>query len=196
MHLGPTSAPLVAGVVAALAALLVFLVVHHVWIRPIWMITAPGALIAILGGLAIGWAYAHVRIGLPAAPWTAPAVFVWILGVLTPAIALSYTHGPLFDLATATIPPGQGRAVAGHLVLELLVTATIAGAAIGYGLGRTPTAAGASALAALAFAIGPGHNIPMFGTNPLALKGHAIVVIIAATLAVTLVQVDAVLRRP
>ena len=57
---------------------MVFLTIHHFWIRPIWFIALPGSMIAALGGLAVGWAYDEVRGGLPPHPWTAVAVFVLV----------------------------------------------------------------------------------------------------------------------
>ena len=46
-----------------------FLALHHLWIEPIWFILVPGLVVAVLGGLAIGWAYAEIRVGLPTRPW-------------------------------------------------------------------------------------------------------------------------------
>lgn len=195
VSLAPTSAALLSGVIASLAAFVVFLAVHHFWIRPIWMIALPGSLIAIVGGLAVGWAYSLVRESLPGSPWTAPAVLAGMIAILAPAVALSYTHGPLFDLSTATIPAGEGRAVAIRAVLELLLTATLVGAIAGAWLGRSAMASFAVALAGLALAVGPGHNIPMFGTAAPGLKGHAIVLVVATVVAFTLVHVEAALRR-
>lgn len=62
---------LIAVVLASLAGLLVFLVIHHIWILPIWFIVSPGLVIAVLGGLAVGWSYYEIRLGLPSRPWTA-----------------------------------------------------------------------------------------------------------------------------
>ena len=69
---------LIAGGLAGVAGLLVFLTVHHFWIKPIWFILPPGAVIAGLGGLAVGWAYAEIRAGLPPRPWTALAVMALV----------------------------------------------------------------------------------------------------------------------
>jgi len=184
-----------AGVLSGVLGLFVFLVIHHIWIKPIWMIFVPGLLIAVAGGAAIGWAYFYIRASLPARPWNSLAMLAIIIGVLAPGMALSFTHGPLFDLATAKIPTGQGWAVAARFGLELALTSTIAGALIGAWLGGTPVAAASMAVAGLAFALGPGHNIPMFGTNPLAFKGHAIVLFIAVPVAFVLVEGTVLLSR-
>ncbi|MBI3733405.1 MAG: hypothetical protein HY259_08110, partial [Chloroflexi bacterium] len=60
---------LIAGVLAGVAGLLVFLTIHHFWIEPIWFILPAGLVIAALGGLAVGWSYAEIRVGLPPRPW-------------------------------------------------------------------------------------------------------------------------------
>ena len=49
-------ASLIPGVLAGVAGLLVFLEIHHVWIKPIWFILPSGLMIAAAGGLAVGWA--------------------------------------------------------------------------------------------------------------------------------------------
>ena len=45
---------LIAGILASMAGLLVFLVIHYFWIRPIWFILPAGAPIAAIGGLVVG----------------------------------------------------------------------------------------------------------------------------------------------
>ncbi len=185
---------LAAGVSASVVGLLVFLVVHQLWIKPIWFIMPAGLPVAVIGGLAVGWAYFHIRSGLPSRPWNSAAMVGIILALLLPGMLLSFTHGPLFDLATAKVPPGQGWRVFTHFALELVVPALLVGAAGGWWLGRSISAALATALAGLALALGPGHNIPMFGTSPLAWKGHAIVLIIALASAITLVESEALVR--
>jgi hypothetical protein len=154
--------------------LLVFLVVHHLWIKPIWFIALPGLLIAALGGAALGWAYSFIARAMPDRPWSWLAVLAIIVAVLLPGALLSLTHGPLFDLKTASIPPGQGGRVALRFALELVVPAIIVGYALGAWLGGSTKAALAMGLAGLALALGPGHNVPMFGTNPAAIKGFVL----------------------
>jgi hypothetical protein len=195
MALAPTTAALVAGIASGVAGLIVFLAIHHVWIKPIWFIAPPGLAIAALGGLALGWAYKEIRLGLPAPPWTALSVCGLMLAILLPAVLLSFTHGPLFDLATATIPPGQGRRVAVRVALELGLTAIVMGALAGWLIGRSGRATLATALAGFAFALGPGHNIPMFGTNPRAFKGLAIMAVVVVASSFCLVEVEARLGR-
>lgn len=195
MALGPTPAALVAGVIAGVTGLVAFLAIHHVWIKPIWFIAPAGIAIAALGGLAVGWAYGELRAGLPPRPWTSLSVSALIVTILLPAVLLSFTHGPLFDLATATIPPGQGRRVAVRFALELLLTATAMGALAGRVLGQSTRAMLATALAGFAFALGPGHNIPMFGTNPRAWKGLALMLAAVLVSSFSLVEAESRLAR-
>ena len=49
-----------------------------------------------------------------------------------------------------------------RFVLDLVLMAGVVGALIGWFVGRTRQAVAAMALAGVAFALGPGHNIPFF----------------------------------
>jgi hypothetical protein len=108
---------------------------------------------------------------------------------------LSFSHGPLFDLKTGRIPEGEQATVMVHFAFELVLTAGIAGALAGYTLRRTRGAALSTAVAGIAWAFGPGHNIPMFGTNPAAFKGHAIVLLVALVACITLVETAALAEK-
>ena len=63
-----SKASITSGILAGAAGLLVFLVIHHVWIKPIWFILPLGLVIAAIGGLAVGWAYSELLPYLPADP--------------------------------------------------------------------------------------------------------------------------------
>jgi hypothetical protein len=178
-----------------MGGLLTFLLVHHVWIAPIWFITPAGLVVAAFGGLAIGWSYWHLSPSLPARPLAALAMFAVVVAMLLPGMLLSFTHGPLFDLKTGRIPEGRGGAVAAHFVLELALPAALVGALTGYALRRSALASIATALAGVAWTLGPGHNIPMFGTEPAAFKGHAIVLIVAFAACVALVETAALVVK-
>ena len=157
----------IAGVVAGLAGLLAFLVLHALWLVPIWFILPVGLLVAGGGGLAVGWAYAELRHRLPRRPWTALAV-VGVIGViLVPAFVLAELQAPVFTVT----PAGPVQTVATSLIVarfvgDLLATATLVGGLVGGWLGRTRRAALATAVAGLVFALGPGHNIPFLGGTP------------------------------
>ena len=115
----PVGSSISAGVLSGVVGLLVFLLIHHVWIKPIWMIFVPGFLIAAVGGVAVGWAYFHVQASLPPRPWNSLAVLAIITAILLPGVLLSFTHGPLFDLAIATIPDRKStRLNSSHLKLS------------------------------------------------------------------------------
>jgi len=182
---------LIAGVLAGLAGLLVFLTVHHFWIKPIWFILPPGGVIAGLGGLAVGWSYAEIQAGLPPRPWTALAILLLIAAILAPAMLIAEWRGQLTDFSAGSIPPQDMGKVIVHVLAELLLTATLVGGAAGWWLGRSPRAAAATALAGLVFAIGPGHNIPLLGGTPAASKGVILLVLIIAVASVVLVEAQA-----
>jgi len=179
---------LIAGVLAGMAGLLVFLIIHHYWIRPIWFILPFGLFVAGLGGLAVGWAYHELSPNLPAPPWNGLA-FVALIGIiLAPAILLAEIRQPLFSIAEGeaelAVPIWYAVAV---FILELLVTAALVGGLAGWLIGHTPRAALATALAGFIFALGPGHNIPFLGSTPGTLKG--IVILLAIILSATIVLV-------
>ncbi len=187
---------LIAGLLSGGAGLLVFLTIHHFWIKPIWFIAPPGLVIAALGGLAVGWAYSEIQTALPPRPWTSLAIFAIVAGTLTPAILLAQLRPPPLDISTGAIIDGSSTGfVIARVVIELLFTATLVGALIGLLLVRTPQAALAMALASLVFAIGPGHNIPFLGNTPAVGKGIVLLIAIIATSSIVLVESDAWLSR-
>lgn len=179
---------LIAGVCAGIAGLLTFLVIHHFWIQPIWFIMPVGLIIAALGGVAVGWSYAEIYSALPTRPWTFLTVTAIIAAILAPSIVLSQLRAPLIDPVTSSIPPQGGTRAALHFVFELVVTAMLIGGALGWFLGYTPRAALATAITGLAYALGPGHNIPLLGNTPAVGKG--IVLLLAITLTSTFVLVE------
>ncbi len=122
---------LIAGMISGAAGLLVFLAIHHVWIRPIWGILPIGSLLAGLGGLAVGWAYAEIQIGLPPRPWTAAAVFALIAVTLIPGALLAQLRPPPLDITTGTLISGTPAGIALRFFLELLLTAALVGGLAG-----------------------------------------------------------------
>ncbi|MCC7165536.1 MAG: hypothetical protein IT331_23765 [Anaerolineae bacterium] len=186
------NAALVAGLLSGIAGLLVFLTIHHFWIKPIWFILPPGLLIAILGGLVVGWSYVEINPGLPPRPWTSLAVFVLIGATLTPAILLAQLRPPPLDFSTGAILDGSSTGgVIARFSIELLLTATVIGGLAGWWLGHTPRAALATALAGFVFALGPGHNIPFLGNTPAVGKGILLLVVIIGISAIVLVESQA-----
>ena len=187
---------LVAGVLAGIAGLLVFLAVHHLWIVPIWFILPPGLVLAGLGGLAVGWAYGEVHPRLPPRPWRHVAWSGFVGLTLVPAFVLAELRPALFDAGTGELMPGMSvGGVATHFAAELLLPATIVGA-VGGRLLAGNRAACITGLAGLVFALGPGHNIPLLGGTPGAAKGAILLLAIVAVSTVVLVECHAWLARP
>jgi hypothetical protein len=191
----PMSAEITAGVIAGIAGLLVFLIIHHFWILPIWFILPPGLLIAGLGGAAAGWSYIELSAGLPPRPWTVLAIIALYALMLAPAMVLPQFREPLIDMATFNIKVGQGGRAVMTFVLELLLPAGIIGALAGWLIGRTPQAALATALAGMMIALGPGHNIPFLPTQETATKGAVLLFASLITSCVVMVEAAEWLKR-
>ena len=186
--------PLIAGLLSGFAGLLVFLVIHHIWIKPIWFILPVGLVIAAAGGLAAGWAYTELLPNLPGRPWT---FLVWaglVSLTLAPAVILAQLRPPVFTGtgmdATATITVAQGVVI---FVRDLLLTAAATGGLAGWLIGRTWRAALATALAGFVFALGPGHNVPFLGNTPATGKGILLLLAVILSASVVLVEVQAAL---
>ena len=188
-------AALISGVLAGIAGLLVFLTIHHFWIRPIWFILPVGALMAAGGGLAVGWAYTELLPGLPPRPWSAVVLIAVIGACLTPAVILAQLRPPMFTAMSenAQLTVSTGRAVA-IFVFQLLLTAAGVGALAGWWIGGSGRAALATAVAGLVFALGPGHNIPFLGNTPATGKGIVLLLSVVVVSAVVLVEAEFALR--
>lgn len=178
-----------AGVFSGIAGVLVFLLIHHFWITPIWFVLPLGLMIAGIGGAVVGWAYTELQPGLPPRPWTTLAMAILIVVILLPAIILAELRRPLFDVTgnEAALSVTMGK-VATIFVLELLVTSASVGGIAGLLIGRSWQAALATALAGFIFALGPGHNIPLIGGTSGV--GKEIVIMIAIILVSALVLVE------
>jgi hypothetical protein len=175
----------IAGLLAGLTGLLVFLTIHHFWITPIWFILPIGLVLAAAGGLAIGWCYRELAPHLPPRPWTTLAMIGLISAILLPAIILAEISPPLFAMADGEAKLAVSvRHATVTFILELLVTSTLTGGLAGWLISRTGRAALATSLAGFVFALGPGHNIPFIGNMGGTGKGLAILaaIIIPATL--------------
>ena len=94
---------LLAGAFSGAAGLIVFLVIYHFWIMPIWFILPVGLLIAALGGLAVGWSYAGLHPNLPSHPWSIISWMVLIGFILLPSIIMAEIRAPMFEVS---IPGG------------------------------------------------------------------------------------------
>lgn len=189
------NAVLSAGALSGIAGLLVFLVIHHFWIRPIWFILPVGLLVAAGGGMAVGWAYSELLPGLPPRPWSAVVLIAVIGACLTPAVILAQLRPPMFTAMSenAQLTVSTGRAVA-IFVFQLLLTAAGVGALAGWWIGGSGRAALATALAGTVFALGPGHNIPFLGNTPATGKGIVLLLSVVVVSAVVLVESEFALR--
>lgn len=190
------TAALIAGAISGAAGLIVFLAIHHYWIMPIWFIFPIGVVFAALGGAAAGWAYYELLPAMPARPWSSLGLIALIVFILAPSIILAEIRSPLFDISdpdNATLAVSTGQAVL-VFTAELALTSLAMGALLGWLIGRTWSAALATAVAGLAFALGPGHNIPFLGSTPATLKGVSILLIVIIVSALVLVEVEWRLR--
>ena len=185
------------GAVAGLAGLGVFLTLHQVWIVPIWSIAPVGAVIAAAAGAAVGAACDAVAVrGLPR-PVRALAILTGSAFVLAPSLILGELRGPLFRIG----PDGRGvPLVSATDALTAfgihLASATAMGALLGALLGRTRRASASMALAGLAIALGPGHNIPMLGGTPATATQLAILGAAFTVASVVLVELGASRASP
>lgn len=182
----------ISGVLSGMAGMLAFLVVHHLWIMPIWFILPLGLLIAAAGGAAVGWAYDELLPHLPPRPWTAVAIIGLIWAILLPGIVLAEVREPFFHLqadGSSVLAVSVGRATIGF-ILELLVTAVIVGALAGWLIAGTRRAALATAVSGFIFALGPGHNIPLIGGSNLFYLGKELAIMMAIIVVSSLVLVE------
>jgi len=189
-------ASLIAGMLAGVAGLLVFLVIHHLWIKPIWFILPFGLVIAVPGGLAIGWAYCELLPRLPVRPWTIIAWFSLIGLTLAPAVVIAQLRPPLFTGSGMNVIAGISVAQAIVIfMLDLLLPAAIIGGLAGWLFGRTERAALKTSLAGFVFALGPGHNVPFLGNQPATGKGIILLIAIVLAASIVLVEGHAALRN-
>lgn len=186
-----------AGVAAGLVGFVTFLLIHHAWIVPIWFIAPVGGLLAAGGGAAVGAAYAELRPHLAPRPFTIVAVVAVVGVVLLPAFVIAELRGPIFAMAAngggSLLVPGEEAAA--DVVVGLFGTATATGAALGWFIARRRRAAWTTAAAALAFAVGPGHNIPLLGGTGAVAKEIAILAAVVGVASVVLVEGHAWLAR-
>lgn len=162
---GRSVAPAVApGIAAGVTGFVVFLVLHEVWILPIWFVAPLGFGIAVVGGATVSWAYLHVERHLPAGllrRWLVVAGGAVV--VLAPSLVVAWVGDPYFTVVDGVrVATGDVSVVAARFILEFLVVTTLAGAVLGWLVTRTRRGTLAVAAAALAFALGPGHNLPFF----------------------------------
>lgn len=161
-----TSRYALAGALAGLAGFLAFLLIHQALIVPIWFIAPLGAVVAVLAGVLVAWAFEALRPRLPRNTWLAVLAFTALLTLTQ--VAAYFASSVQEPIATMVFRnqalPGRLGTILTRFAIDLFLTSAIAGALAGWLIGRSTPAAGRMALAALGFAIGPGHNTPFFAT--------------------------------
>ena len=147
---------LVSGAMSGLVSLLVFMVVHAIWITPIRFVLPLGIVLAGGGGMVVSWAYTEIKHRLPLPPWTVLAIAAIVFATLLPGFVLAQLHPLLIDLEGTLLV--NVPVLIRHFIPDLLDTAFAMGVLIGWWLGRSKRAALATGLAGVTFALGPGHN--------------------------------------
>lgn len=196
-RVGASVAP---GVAAGVVGLAVFLTLHALWIVPIWFVAPLGLAIAVVGGAVVSWAYLHVEPHLPArmgSRWLAIAGGAVL--ILTPSLVIAWAGEPYFTVVDGVrVATGDVSTVAGRFVVEFLLVTTLAGIVVGWVVTRTRRGTLAMAAAALAFALGPGHNLPFFHvvTAPMAARTAVLLTLAPIFVAsAVFVAVDSVPRQ-
>lgn len=152
-----------AGMFAGITGLVVFLTIHHFTITPIWFILPVGLILSMVGGAAVGWAFAEMRSHLVSnAIWSALILAMLLSLTQVPGFLIGQRFGPVIDIQNETILQGMTAEIIRRFAFDLIFMAGMVGALLGWFVGRTQRAALSMAIAGIAFAIGPGHNIPFF----------------------------------
>lgn len=182
-----------AGIASGLAGLATFLVLHAIWITPIWNILVVGVLISGFGGwLAIrcyGYAsrLANGRLG------SYGLVFAGVSLTLVPSVVLTIVLPPLLETENGEIvrPLNVSWLVSGFFV-NLLIPTFLAGAAMGWLLTKRRTTAALFGGMGLLMGLGPGHNIPLFGAATAAQWGMVLALTFVPMAAAAVVLVEGV----
>lgn len=187
------SAARFSGFLAGLSGLAVFLVVHALWILPIWFILPIGIPLAGIGGVTVGWAYSDIAHRLPPRPWRTIAVAALVSLILFPSILMAQLRPPMFIVSgsgIAVLMMGVPEVVL-RFIGELLIPASITGGLLGAWLGRTRRTTIAMSIAGFMLALGPGHNVPFLGNTSGVGKEITIIALVNIVSALTLVEVHA-----
>lgn len=182
----PLRASLLGGVVAAVAALGLFLELHALWILPIWFILAPGLAIAGAAGLALGWAYHETSDRMPSSRLLRVFLVLAVLALtLVPAQLLALSRSPVPVEVLANLPPDEAL----RSLIEVSVSAGVAGALLSLVARVQLRAVGPCALAASLYAVGIGHNVPLIALPWALAKMWSIMLLVTVVASTVLVVV-------
>ena len=125
------------------------------------------------------------------------AVAAVFAGTLVPSILVAQLRGPIFAMGAdgggALLVPATDALL--DILVGLFGVSAVTGAALGSLIGRSHHAARTTMAAAVALALGPGHNIPLLGGTPAVGKELAILGAVVVVAAVVLVETGAWLSR-
>ena len=190
----PLRASLIVGVVSGIVGLVTFLVIHAIWITPIWKVAVIGVFIAGGGGALTARCYTLARHRLPVRPLSWFAVFGMVAIPLVPCVILAAVLPPLLESESGQVvePINIPWLVTGFFVI-LLVPAVTVGATMGWLIAKRRAAVALFAAMGLLMAPGPGHNLPLFGvfgdaTGPQLLKAFVLTFAPMAVASVVLVE--------
>ena len=156
--------PVAVGLISGLTGLVVFLVMHAIWITPIWFISIIGIIVSAGGGIVTARCYersTRLRIWRP---FSSLYVFSLVGITLLPCVLLIQMVPPLLEAENGEVvhPVNMPWVVSGFFLLLLIPAATV-----GWLVGRFLTGSNSSAVLyssmGLLVALGPGHNLPLFG---------------------------------
>jgi hypothetical protein len=149
---------------SGLVGMIVFLVLHALWIMPIWFIAPIGALISVGGGIVTGQCYARASKLSVWRPISSLYVFLMVGVTLLPCVLLIKVVPPLLESQNGEVvhPINMPWIVSGFFLL-LIIPAAGVGWIFGRILGGDRSSAAIFSVMGLLIALGPGHNLPLFG---------------------------------
>ena len=185
---------IVAGVISGILGLVVFLRIHALWIAPIWEVAIIGAFLACRGGIVTARCYMLTPSGMRIRPLSWLATFGMVSLPLVPCVILTTLLPPLLESENGQLSHriNMPWLVTGFLV-TLLIPAPVVGAILGWYLTKDRSTAALFAGMGLLIALGPGHNLPLFGifggaTGPQLLKAYVLTFVPMAIAAIILAE--------
>ena len=177
-----------AGALAGAAGLVVFTALHWFLLAPTFGVLLFGAPFAMLAGCAAGWAFHELRRAgaLPEGPRGGLAFGLLLWMAMLPVAVVASARGAV---------PVQPPIDAVRLLTDLAVAAP-AGALAGGLLARSARPALAVAVAALAFALTLGHNVPFFPSGDAGLRAQTVMLAVSAAAGVVLERLAARFASP